>query len=157
MKRRHFLSLVGAAAAAPALPAMSANALPAKLKAMGLAHARKYPMVSVMGISRRMKIPQEQAQQMLTYLFDKGAIGKAGVQGTGITSAASRVFRPVPHQVAVSQMKQFKPKAPVVEDPVANDQVAQVKASTDWITHLRVICVQNGFDLSPRALAGVAA
>jgi len=153
MKRRQFLSMIGATAAVPALSAMPASALSAKLKAMGMAHAHKYPMVSVMGISRRMKIPQEQAQQMLSYLFDKGVIGKSGIQGTGITSAASRVFRPVPHQVAgVKSMRDFKLNFLETEETRE-----QVKDTTDWLTHLRVICVQNGFELSPRALAGVAA
>ena len=154
MKRRHFLSLVGASAAVPALPALSANALPAKLKAMGMAHAQKYPMVSALGISRRMKIPREQAQQILSYLFEKGAIGQAGVQGTGITSAASRVFRPVPYQASASSFsnKPTKPKT------VASEKVSTpVEDQTDWLTHLQVVCVKNGFDLSPRALAAVAA
>jgi len=155
MKRRMFLSMVGATAAAPALAAMPQAALPAKLKAAGLAHAQKYPMVSVLGLHRRMGIPKDQAQQVLTYLIDKGIIGKPGpIFGTGLTSATSKVFEPVPHRVEFAR-KALKKLSTRKADKI-DWHKDQNSVSSDWLTHLRVLAASNGFSLSPRALGAMA-
>ena len=155
MKRRSFLGMLGATAAAPLMPALPANAavLTPRMKAMGIAHAHRFPMVSVMGMTKRLGISSAEAKALLGHLSKKGIIS-AGVPGTGITSAASKVFKPVPPKV-FAQVAEAKRRLQA-EKPKAKD-TARHTVSNDWLTHLRVIAAQNGFDLSPRALAGVAA
>lgn len=157
MKRRWFLRMMGATAAAPlmpALPAGAASVLTPRVKAMGLAHAHRYPMVSVLGMTKRLGISHNEATELLAHLTREGLVGAPGLKGTGITSAASRVFRPVPHQIAAvrNSMKRVKFSA----EPKMSEK-AKTSDPAHWLAHLRVIAAQNGFVLQPRALAQVAA
>ena len=94
MKRRSFLSMLGAALVAPALPA--AGAPSRGLAALAAAHARKYPFVSVIGLSRRVGVSVREAETLLLDLSERGLVGTVNSCATGPVSACSRVFRPIP-------------------------------------------------------------
>ena len=95
MKRRSFLSMLGAALAAPALPA-TAGVPSRSLAALAAAHARKYPFVSVIGLSRRVGVSVPEAETLLIDLSERGLVGTVNSCAHGPISACSRVFRPVP-------------------------------------------------------------
>lgn len=154
MKRRGFLTLLGAALTAPALPGAT-PALGARLKALGAAHARKFPMVSVMGITRRLDLSPEEAQELFSYLVRKGLIGSPNVPGTGLANAASRVFRPTPARMSVAtKAAQEARRKPAAAEPHAP---AMPKTPTrTWLHHLHDICIREGLTLCPRAQAMVS-
>ena len=154
MKRRSFLAMIGAVATAPVLPA-SAGTLTPNLRALGAAHAHKFPMVSVLGLSRRLNIPTEQAVEVLNYLRQTGLVGSSGVQASGLTSSASKVFRPIPHRIAgVGSMKRVN--VAKLKEQFA-ERAAPKTPTRDWIAHLQGICQRNGYVLQPRAMSGEAA
>lgn len=138
MKRRGFLSLLGAVMAAPALPS-AATSLPVRLSQLAATHARTYPCVSAVGLSRGLGVPMAQAQVLLRDLSSKGLVGPISHAGTGPIYAASAVYRPAAS--AVLKVAQLRPSMPQTH-AVAND----------WLAYVQDICVRNGFALQPRAV-----
>ncbi|MEJ6399259.1 hypothetical protein [Yoonia sp. 208BN28-4] len=148
MKRRSFLTMLGAALAAPAMPAMGQGAA-RNLSAAVAAHARKYPLVSVIGLSRRVGVPMPEAEKLLLDLSRRGVVGPVHGCANGPISAASRVFRPVvPYAVRpVTQKKETQ----------TTSRHSQPSRPVNHMLHyLHDLCVQRGLTLSPRALGAVA-
>lgn len=97
MKRRNFLRMFGAAAAAPALPAMAAGAAPvaysqATLHA-AIHHAQARVSFSVWGLAQQLGIPVGQAETLMTDMASRGILGP--IQGTtfGGRWATSNILR----------------------------------------------------------------
>lgn len=148
MKRRSFLSLLGAALTAPVIPA-SAGA--SGLSARAALHARTYPCVSAVGLSRGLGVPMTQAQALLRDLSAKGLVGPVSHAGTGPIYAASEVYRPAVEAAVRSvqvtraaKAQKFGWASPATHPP------------QDWLSYLRCMCESHGYALSPRALAVTA-
>jgi hypothetical protein len=150
MKRRNFLAMMGAAAATPALPGGVPSLAP-KLKALGVAHAKKFPFVSRMGMSKRLKISDDQAQELLGYLNRQGIVGPLNSSATGLSSGPSRTFRPAPVKTSMAEAQRAKAKA-------AREKALEAKAQrhSDLMAYLRVLCVEHGVELHPRVMAMAA-
>lgn len=151
LKRRSFLAMLGAAAATPALPG-GAPVLSARVKALAAAHARKYPFVSVIGLSKRVGVTTAEAEGLLAHLSQRGMVGPVRAAATGPVSAASNLFRPAPSLAYAAQARAAARQATIAQ---AARQRAKAMLTSgparDWLHHLRRLCVQNGIELHPRA------
>lgn len=141
------MAMMGAAAATPALPAGLPSLAP-KLKALGVAHAKKFPFVSVMGMSKRLRISDDEAQELLNYLSRKGIVGPLNSTATGLSSGPSKTFRPVSVKTTAAEAQRAKAKA-------ARAQAAELDAlkARDMMAYLRGLCADRGLVLHPRAMA----
>ncbi len=150
VKRRSFLAMMGAAAATPALPSGVPSLAP-KLKALGVAHAKKFPFVSIMGLSKRLKISDHQAQELLGYLNRKGIVGPLNSSATGLSSGPSRTFRAAPVKTRMAEAQRARTKA-------AREKALEAKARrhSDMMAYLRKLCVDQGVQLHPRVMAVAA-
>jgi len=153
MKRRGFLSMLGAAAVVPALPAAAAPAVTATYNRymFGLAvfHARTRAHVSAAGIAYRLKVTTAQAEAMMAEMVGKGMV--TPVTGNpGTMRAVSNILKP-----GVWDVSEVQKSAKVRNDL---QQKAQTKAGADtdakdWLAHLQKICVGEGLDLHSRCFA----
>ena len=161
MKRRNFLSLIGAATVAPALPAAAFRPTPA-LMAAATTHAQTYPYVSVMGVSRRIGVSVTEAENLMTALSREGVIGNLRLNGGARpVYASSKIYVPT-HGSAMEAARLQKAKhsaAKKVREAKARAAQAQAKAKTmsvdlgDMLAHLRDLCVSQGMVLHPRCFA----
>ena len=93
MKRRSFLRALGATVAAPLLPvAGSAAAYSRGTYGLALAHAKKYPFVSVRGMTTRLGVTGAQAEALLAEMSSKGVLGGINASYNGAGLATSKVF-----------------------------------------------------------------
>lgn len=151
MKRRSFLSLLGAAITAPAMPVAAASR---DLMQVAVAHARKYPVISVSGLSKRGGMSVQQAEAMIRKLAGEGMVKLVGPAPSGGVRAASRIMVGDPWGIARTA-KERQAAA------IRNGQRAQAhraarvveKRQATWLTHLHDLCRANGYTLSPRAQA----
>ena len=152
LKRRGFMGLLGAALAAPVMP-MAAPQIGPQIRALAKAHARNFPQVSALGLSRTMDLPMAQAQRVLLELSRKGLVGPVSEAASGPISAASRVFRPVAAITgpAVSQNVASATRAPTPTH--APQGAANLSA---MLRHLHRICRNQGIIVQPRALQVLA-
>lgn len=93
MKRRGFLTLLGAAGLAPALPGLpvaAGSATSSGLYARALAHAQTRASVSAKGLAHCLKISASQADALMARLRTQGAIAPT----QGALRVASRVSNP---------------------------------------------------------------
>lgn len=146
MKRRSFINLLGAALSAPAMPALAVT--PANLTSLAAAHARKYPFVSAVGLSRGLEVPLKQAQALLLDLSNTGVVGPVSSCGTGPIHASSKVFRPI----APVSAAQASRAAKQVRDKTAAPEISEThKVAKDWVAHLQNLCADSGLTLSEKA------
>ncbi len=152
MRRRGFLSLVSAAAVAPALPAISAPAVTATYNRymFGLAvfHARTRAHVSAAGIAFRLKVTTVQAEAMIAEMAAKGMVTPV-LGKPGAVRAVSNIVKPGiwdTTKTAKSLSRETKNAQPS----------SDIVQSQSMIAHLRELCAGQGIPLSPRCLAGVA-
>ena len=155
MKRRGFLTLLGAAVAAPALP-LAAPSLPSKFKVLAAAHAKKYPVVTVMGISKRMGVTPEQAEALMNGLVRDGALGPIKSGTGGHLRASSRVFQRSPASFYSAQPERMARQAEKQRRLVEEQPVTEAAKGPTWLRHLHQLCVKQGYTLQPRALAALA-
>ena len=84
MKRRSFMRMFGAAAAAPALPAMPLAAAPAAYSKAAfhaaVYHAQSRVSFSVWGLAQQIGIPVGQAETLMSDMAARGILGP--IQGT---------------------------------------------------------------------------
>jgi 3-isopropylmalate/(R)-2-methylmalate dehydratase small subunit len=97
MQRRHFLTMMGAAAAAPALPALGAHVQAAagyNRYQYGLAvfHARTRTQISAAGIAHTLKVTLPQAEAMISEMVDANFV-KPVLGGTRV-KAISKITKP---------------------------------------------------------------
>ena len=161
MRRRSFLGLFGAALAAPALP-MAAPAAGYSQASYGLAvaHAQKYPLVSVMGLTKRIGLSPTQAQAVIQKMSAEGVLGAINPLRPGTAHAVSNVctndaWRAVcankAHPIAKADFK----TGPSVKTAKPCKGFGDVDL-TDMFAHLHDMCLSKGMALSPRCM-GMAA
>ena len=95
MKRRSFLGLLGAAVAAPVLPASAAPVASYNRYIYGLAvfHARTRAHVSARGIAFRLKVSLSEAEAMIAEMSEAGLVRPIAGPG-GSVRAVSNILRP---------------------------------------------------------------
>jgi len=68
MKRRSFLGLFGAAVAAPAIPMAAPAGYSSAAYKVAMAHAKRFPVISVAGLSKRGDLSMTQAEALIKEL-----------------------------------------------------------------------------------------
>lgn len=162
MKRRNFLSLIGAATVAPALPTVALGPSPEMMSAATV-HAQTYPYVSVMGLSRRVGVSVPEAENLMHAMSRKGIIGPMRINGARPVYAGSQVFVP-PHSTAMEAARMQRTKHNAAKK-IRADKTRAAKAQSaktrvdisDLMAHLHALCVSRGMTLHPRCLAVAAA
>ena len=158
VKRRKFMTIMGATVAAPILPPM-ALATPSKaLLASATTHAQSYPFVSLIGLSRRVGVSPEQAGELMAALSKKGIIGPINGTGTRPLYAMSKVFVPAEGSLIRAAQEQRKRHALKRQRPktTAKAQSCTIEANGLW-AHLRQLCLDHGMALHPRCFIGATA
>jgi len=149
VKRRGFLTMLGAATLAPALPAVSAPAAATYNRYMyGLAvfHARTRAHVSAAGIAYRLKVTTAQAEAMMVEMTAKGMITPVAGK-PGAMRATSNILKGGVWDTA--EVKKAAQKRETLQGEPAEVQTAP----KDWIAHLQQICRDQGMSLSERCFA----
>ena len=146
--------MIGAAVAAPALPA-AAPAVSAKVAALATAHAQRYPFVSALGLSKGIGVSFSQAEQVLLSLSRKGLVGPVNTYASGAVHASSNVYK---HAVAgmVQAADAREARRAAKAKRLAQRQMDQATMQVDLsrlLAHLRTVCIDNGMTLSPRCFA----
>jgi hypothetical protein len=158
MKRRSFLTMLGAAVAAPAA-SLGAAAMPANIGGLAATHAKTYPFVSATGLSRRLGLSISQAQQVLVDLSRKGIVGPVQSCNTGPIHAASKVFTPTSDSlIRLAQTREAARKAKAARALEAKAKAApQMQVDlTGLLRRLHTLCAGHDMTLQPRALAAVS-
>ena len=136
MKRRKFLSMIGAATTAPLMPSVSVAAPPQMSVALkgAIAHAKASPYVSSWGLMHRLGVSAEEASALITDLSKRGLV--APVKGLRKSSqwAHSQAYVP-----PVMPKRRVKPKHQQSNSRRARQQ-PQPEPQTDlMMAHLRQI------------------
>lgn len=154
MMRRNFLGLFGAAVVAPAMP-IAAPAIRANVAGLAAAHAKKYPFVSVMGLSKSIGVTTAQAEQVLYSLSRKGLVGQVQTCASGAVHAGSQVYQPAAATLAKAAQAREARQAAKAQRLAQRqiDRAAMKVDLSDFIAHLRHVCIDNGMTLSPRCFA----
>jgi len=155
LKRRGFLTLFGAAVAAPALP-FAAPSLPSQIKVLAAAHAKKYPVVTVMGMSKRMGVSMEQAEALMNGLVRDGSLNQIQAGTGGHLRATSRVFERSPAALFGEQPERLAQQAKKHQRKAFERRRTEAAKGPAWLRHLHQLCVKQGHTLQPRALAVLA-
>lgn len=142
MKRRSFLSLLGAAIATPALPAAAPAASYSRLTfGIAVLHARTRAHVSARGLAWCLKVPLPQAKAMLSEMAARGMVTPVGLSGQ--MRAVSNILQPQawhvagqPADPAASKTKAMQPNAP--------DTTPELPG---WLRHLRGVARAEGHRL----------
>lgn len=155
MKRRSFLTMLGAAVAAPLTPAIgSAAGYSRTTYDLAILHAKKFPLVSVGGLSKRIGIATPQAEAIIKQMSSEGLLGVLNPTRPGTVKASSKIFvNPNAGLAKAYERRQTHTKT--VRDETAHTQ-SQPKVSV-MFEHLHKLCASNGMTLSPRCLSGVHA
>lgn len=160
MRRRNFLGLLGAALAAPMMPAASSAAGAARTTyGAAIAHAQKYPMVSIAGMSKRVGVSTQQAEALLRRMSSEGLIGKLKITAPGRIHAPSKIFTNETYQMIQTAKLQKEHAARMKAHRDMVQAQPEARAGTDltqMITHLRKICTAQGMTLAPRCAQPVA-
>ncbi len=155
MKRRGFLGLLGAAIGAPMMPGVGAAAPARSAFDIAVAHAQRFPVISVAGLSKHGKMTATQADAMIKRLAVEGQVKLVGPSRSGGVRAASRLFRndhwglartAHEHRTAAQEARQKRLKAKRQEQ-TKTPQIAP------WLAHLHDLCRAQGMVLSPRCFA----
>lgn len=143
MKRRGFLTLLGAAVAAPFVPAPLAARSAAYSRAAlhgAIYHAQSRAVFSVWGLSKTLGISTDAASALMQELSQRGVIGP--LQGATASGrwATSRLWRaPAASATHITR-----------RDLTRHNLTTQ---QPDLMTYLRRLAAREGFTIQPRALA----
>lgn len=158
MKRRGFLSMLGAVIAAPELPMAATAGQSGTAYAAAVAHAQKFPVISVSGLAKRGGLSMSQAEALIKELASQDLVKLVGPSRTGSVRAASKILINDPWGLG----RTSKPKHASAQTDT-NDHRRQASGSDDMrvdldplLVHLRQMCVDYGMTLSPRAAEGLA-
>lgn len=151
IKRRGFLAMLGAAVSAPALPVAAASR---DLMQVAVAHARKYPVISVGGLSKRGAMTVPQAEAMIGKLAQKGMVKLVGPSPSGGARAASKIMVGDPWGLArTAHERQTAALRRDHADQTRRTAKATAPSVPPWIAHLHEICRADGLTLHPRCFA----
>lgn len=150
MKRRRFLSLIGAAVAAPLAPAIGSAGTGALYSrtaySRAVMHARFRPHVSARGIAFKLKVPLTQAEGMISEMAAKGLV-KPVVGGGGVhVRAISAIVKPQTWgATTAARQTQAHKSAQRRLDLTRRSGTAQFETDlTALWAHLRQICRTHG-------------
>jgi len=153
VKRRGFLSMLGAAMTAPALP-MAAPYFPASMRALAVKHVGQYPIITVLGISNRTGIPMDKAEELLVQLSREGLVGPVVPGPAGPMRAKSIIYKPSAATLHANNIESERLQRQIRR---ARLNRKRLRVNTkDWLGHLHEICKANNIPLQPRALEAVA-
>lgn len=163
MKRRRFLSLLGAATAAPLMPvpalARAAPAYPAGAVGAATVFAKRSAVFSVFGLSKNVGISVEQAEALMADLAKRGVVSPLRGSTKAGRWVSSKVF--TSDTIALARLKrEHRASTRQLENRDGTDGPAQTDGPTEpwadlrpFLTHLHRTCRQTGFRLTPRALS----
>lgn len=153
MKRRGFLTIIGGAVTAPFLPAVAAAPAGGAFQ-VAVAHAQKYPVISVSGLSKRGNLSVAQAEQMIQRLAREGMVKLVGPSRNGSVRAASKIMINDPWGLA--RTSQPRPQVQT-NKPRQSANAAQGRSTAGdippWLAHLHDLCRTQGMALHPRCFA----
>ena len=155
MQRRSFLRMIGAAVAAPMMPALgSAGGISRTTYDLAILHAKKFPLVSVGGLSKRIGIAKPQAEAIIKKMSSDGLLGVLNPTRPGTVKASSKIFvNPNVGLAKAYERRQSHAKS-------AKDQKAARHAQPNvsaMFAHLHKLSTACGMTLSPRCFSGVHA
>ena len=149
LRRRNFLGLIGAAAAAPLMP-MGVSAAGASHRAydLAVAHAQRFPTVSVSGMSKLIGIPRSEAQALIKQMSQEGLVGALDPTRPGTIRASSNIVR----RDALGVTRRSKVRSNRAE--VQRQQPITMARPVDPLrAHLYDLCQSRGYSLSERCFA----
>lgn len=155
MKRRQFLSMFGAAAAAPLMPALgSAAGYTRTTYELAIAHAKKYPLVSVGGLSKRIGIATPQAEAIIKQMSSEGLLGILNPTRPGTVKATSKICT----KDVWGLRRTSEPRAVQADKAQAQDRRSSAEPNISaMFAHLHKLSTSCGMTLSPRCFSGVHA
>lgn len=152
MKRRLFLSLLGGAAIAPGLPAISAPSSVAYSRTVfgqAVFHARTRAHVSAKGIAFRLKVPVAQAEAMIGEMASKGMVTPV-VGKPGAVRAVSNILKP---GVWRAPKEHGSTQSNVADKDLRHTDRHSAPDLPPFVQHLRKMCQAEGMILHPRCFA----
>lgn len=154
MQRRSFLRMIGAAVAAPMMPAIgSAGGFSSTTYDLAILHAKKFPLVSVGGLSKRIGIGKPQAEAIIEKMSSDGLLGALNPTRPGTVKASSKIFvNPNAGLAKAYERRQAKAAKAKQDQRVQRETQPQVSA---MFAHLHQLCTAQGMGLSPRCFSGV--
>lgn len=160
MQRRGFLRLFGAAVTTPFLPAVGAAAPAAggaqSALAVAVAHAQKFPVISVGGLCKRCNLSAKQAEAMIRELAARDLVKLVGPARNGTVRAASKIMIGDPWGIARTSQPRPQPQpgnARQGRRPAQQHSAETAGQVAPWLAHLHDLCRQRGMTLSPRCFA----
>ena len=155
MQRRSFLRMIGAAVAAPMMPTVGAAAgSSSSAYELAILHAKKFPLVSVSGLSKRIGIAKPQAEAIISRMSSEGLLGVLNPTRPGTVRAASKIFVN-PNAALAEGYRQRQTRGKAVQKQGSASQ-AQKNVSA-MFAHLHKLSTARGMTLSPRCFSGVHA
>jgi hypothetical protein len=152
MKRRNFLSLIGAATTAPLIPTIGAASAPLYSRtafSRAVMHARLRPHVSARGIAFRLKVSTTQAEGMIAEMTSKGLVRPISGGGGVHVRAFSNIVKPQAYGAGTAARN-------ARADAATRRQADFIKSHrakpTPLMAHLHQLCRARGLRLSPMAL-----
>jgi hypothetical protein len=120
---------------------------------VALAHAKKFPFVSVRGLSARAGVTGSQAEAILARLSSDGVLGSVQNTRPGAGHAVSKVFE---NQTLVPMRMSSRAAAPKAKRWARTTQTTHADIDL-MMAHLRDLCTSRGMTLSPRCYTGAFA
>jgi len=151
MRRRSFLGMFGAAIAAPAIPMAAPASYSNAAFKVAVAHAKRFPVLSVAGLSKLGGLSQVQAEAMIRELASQGMVKLVGPSRTGTVRAASKILVNDPWGIA--RTKQPQNVAKVREKTSHTKPQTGPRDIAPWLAHLHDLCRVQGMTLSQRCFA----
>ncbi len=151
--------MLGAAMSAPLMPVAGAAAPSRTAFAVAVAHAQRFPVISVAGLAKHGKISPSEADAMIKRLALEGKVKLVGPSRSGGVRAASRILTNDPWGIA--RTTSDRQAAARIEKAKTQDRTASTKAHAKpragdvapWLAHLHDLCRARGMTLSPRCFA----
>jgi len=151
MKRRSFLTMLGAAVTAPALP-VAASSAPAAVVynrytyGLGVFHARTHAHVSAAGIARRLRVTPAQAKAMISEMSSAGLVKPVGITGSNVR-AISNILKPDAWGLDAARRKARSDARRSRMSEASQDRRFGEPDLSELLAHLRRICVGHGMHL----------
>lgn len=154
LRRRNFLGLIGAAAAAPMMPmGASAAGYSRASYVAAIAHANKFPMVSIGGMIKNLGVTADQAEAILGAMDREGLVKILAKpsQRNGV-HAASKVLKG-DHWGLIRTGTSRPSTANANDRSKPNAADANALNADPMMAHLYDLCRTKGFALSERCIA----